>query len=377
MDEEKKEHEHMHEHEHEHKEYEHMPEHSHKKNMTENVRRNPWMLATFICGILIVILLISMFSGSDTGGVISANEAGTKVVTFLNQYLTTDNGSTLGSVNDTTEIGVYTVNVNYKNSTIPIYLSYNGQYIDWGGGMININSYAKYVSSQSQTSSTSSNTQTAAIPKTDKPVVDLYVFAYCPYGLQTEKAILPVISLLGSDINFSIRYIGEMHDPQGCTGSNCFETTETQRQLCIEKNYPSEYLNYISAFATNSGIGNCEGSSTNAACVEPLIQAIYSQLGINETTINSCMSSEGTSLFNAEAQNAQSVGVTGSPTMIINGVQASIDTRSPEAIKGVICSAFNTVPSACSTTLDTNQASYGFGGGSSSSSSTGTQCGTA
>ncbi|VVB82507.1 Uncharacterised protein [uncultured archaeon] len=86
------------------------------------------------------------------------------------------------------------------------------------------------------------------------------------------------------------------------------------------------------------------------------------------------MASDGVTMYNTEVTNAENQGVSGSPTLIINGVQASAD-RSPEAIKGVICNAFNTVPSACSQTLDTNQASAGFGSGSSSSSSSAASCG--
>lgn len=339
MEEEKKEHEHEEHH-----------EHTHKKNMTEKIRENPWMLSTFICGILAIILLVSMFSGNITGGVISSGDAGTKLLGFY-QAMGIQN-LTLNSIKEVS--GVYEVDLNYQGKVVPTYITKDGK-----------NVISSLTSITPTTSSSNSNTQQANIPKTDKPVVELYVFAYCPYGLQMEKAILPVLNLFGNQITPSIRYIGDMHDPQGCSGSACFEKTETERQLCIEKNYPTKYLSYISAFASNSAIGSCSGDAT---CLAPLISSIYSTLGIDSNTINSCMTSEGDSLFNAEVQNSQSVGVSGSPTLIINGVNAQAD-RSPESIKGVICSAFNNVPSACSQTLDTNQASPGFGGSSSSSSS--------
>jgi hypothetical protein len=85
------------------------------------------------------------------------------------------------------------------------------------------------------------------------------------------------------------------------------------------------------------------------------------------------MTSGGETLYNAEVQNANSKSVSGSPTLIINGVNAQA-SRSPEAVKGTICEAFNDVPSVCTQTLSTSQASAGFGSGTSSSSNTSTQC---
>jgi len=47
---------------------------------------------------------------------------------------------------------------------------------------------------------------------------------------------------------------------------------------------------------------------------------------------------------------AEQYGVTGSPTLIINGVEYS-GSRSSEAYKQAICDAFTTAPSECSQTL--------------------------
>jgi hypothetical protein len=196
------------------------------------------------------------------------------------------------------------------------------------------------------------------VPKTDKPSVELYVFTYCPYGTQMEKAVIPVVKLLGNKIDFKIRQIGAMHGEH--------EKIEAERQLCIEKNYPDKLLDYILAFVSDEKIGNCGGDAT---CLKPLINAIYSKLGIDEIKINSCMASDGESLYNVEVANAGQHGVSGSPTLIINGAETQAN-RSPEAVKGVICSAFNNVPSECSQTLSTDSASAGFGSTTSSDSST-------
>jgi len=316
-----------------------------KSEFTKSIRKNPWILSTIFLGIIVLIFIFLDFSGSLTGSAISSGAAATSLINFLN----TQAPSAVVLENVSTISGLYNVNVIYQNQTIPLYVTKDGKYFIQGLVLLE------------STTSSSSTTQQEPVPKSDKPDVELYVFAYCPYGLQMEKAILPVVKLLGDKISFKIRQIGAMHGD--------FEEVEAKRQLCIEKNYPAQYLNYVSAFASSTDIGNCQGT---ASCVEPLINAIYAKLGINENTVNSCMTSDGATLYSAEEQNAQNNGVTGSPTLVINGVEAQA-SRNPEAVKEVICNAFNTVPSECSQTLDSSSASSGFGA-STSSSSTSAQC---
>jgi|WetSurMetagenome_2_1015567.scaffolds.fasta_scaffold189656_2 protein-disulfide isomerase len=339
MEEEKKEHEAEHH-------SENSAEHHKKHDLTKKVRENPWMLATFVCGALVLILLISTFAGGITGKVISANEAGKKLVSFY-QSVGVEN-LTLKSVEEVS--GIYQVNIEYQGQVIPLYITKDGKNI-----ITSLNP------TETNTSDTSDTTP-QEIPKSDKPTVELYVFTYCPYGTQMEKAILPVVQLLGDKIDFKIRQIGAMHGDH--------EKLEAERQLCIEKNYPSKYLSYVSKFVSDSAIGNCNG---DAACLTPKLSTIYTSLGIDASKINSCITSEGETMYNAEVSNSQSAGVSGSPTLIINGVTASSE-RNPEAVKGTICSAFNEVPSACSTTLSTASASAGFGSSTTASSSSSASC---
>ena len=335
MEEEKKEHEH---------------EHHHKPNFTEKVRENPWIISSLVLGVLVVILLVTTFSGGLSGN-ISKDKAAKNLVT----YLDTNIDPSISLLNVSEQAGLYLVTVGYQGQAIPVYVTKDGT------------SYTTALSPMiiSNPSSSSTNTQQATVPKTTKPNVELYVFAYCPGGLQMEKAMLPVVSLLGSNINFTIRQIGAMHGD--------FEKVEAERQLSIEKLYPDKYLAYLAAFDSDTSCG-----TGDATCVATKVGAIYTKLGMDATAINNYMTANGDALFNAEVSNAGANGVSGSPTLFINGVEVQPSSRSPDAVKGTICNAFSTVPSACSQTLDTNQASAGFGSSSSSSSTaSGTQCATA
>ncbi len=315
-------------------------------DITEKVRGNPWILATFVCGALAMILLILTLSGGITGNAISSDDAAKKLLSFYEE-----NGATNLTLDSVKEVsGLYQVNLDYKGEVYPFYMTKDGKNLITGESLIPLEP------------TSSSETQQQEVPKTDKPKVELYVFTYCPYGLQMEKAMIPAVKILGDKIDFKIRQIGAMHGE--------YEEIEAKRQLCVEKEYPDKFLQYVMAFAEDTEIGSCSG---DAACLVSKLNALYAKLGIDAAKINSCMTSDGDKLYDAEVANANANDVSGSPTLIINGVEVS-SGRSPEAVKGAICNAFNTVPTECGMTLDTEQASPGFGSGTSSSSSSTASC---
>jgi hypothetical protein len=303
------------------------------------VRKSPWLVSTFILGILVVILLVTTFSGTVlTGNVVSKDKAADNLISFLNANI--DPSITL--INVTEKAGLYLVTVDYQGQSVPVYMTKDGSHYT--------TTLVPMVISDKTI-----DTQSAEVPKTEKPSVELYVFTYCPYGLQMEKAMIPVAKLLGDKIDFKIRQIGAMHGD--------FEKVEAQRQLCIEKNYPAKFLDYVLAFAEDT---SCSDGAT--ACVTTKVNALYTKLGIDVSKINSCMTSEGQALYDAEVSNAESKGASGSPIVLINGVLSDVSSRSPEAVKGAICAAFSTVPTQCSQQLSTTSASAGFGSGAGASS---------
>jgi predicted DsbA family dithiol-disulfide isomerase len=76
-------------------------------------------------------------------------------------------------------------------------------------------------------------------------------------------------------------------------------------------------------------------------------------LGISSSKIMNCVEERGEELIAEHAGRAQEYGVTGSPTLIINGVRANT-ARNAEAYKTAVCSAFNEAPTECSETLDSS-----------------------
>ena len=325
-------------------------------NIQNQVKKNPWMVSTIVLGIIALILLIIVFRGGGvTGNVISEKDIGEQAVNFIDtQLLQGQSTSTLKSVVE--ESGIYKVIVSINGKDAPVYFTKDGKFISAGSELISITGNVV---------NPNANTQTPAeVPKSDKPVVELYVFTYCPYGTQSEKGIIPVAKLLGDKIDFKIRQIGAMHGE--------YEKIEAERQLCINKQSPAKFLDYVLAFALDAEIGNCNG---DAVCVNPLIDKLYTKLGINKAGIETCMKTEGASLYSAEEANSKTQGVSGSPTLIINGEKAQSGRDSASYLK-TICNAFNTAPAECSQTLSAASPSPGFGGSTSTgSASSAAACG--
>jgi len=306
-------------------------------------KANVWMtIAIILAVILLVIIAIVPLIQS-----FSKMKVATSLIDNLNSRV--GGGVTFSSVSASGPF--YQVNVTYQGQEIPVYVTKDGRYMLSGVQEL------KPLTTNSVTGNVVENQE---VPKTDKPKADLYVFSYCPYGLQAEKAAAPVYDLLKSKADINIVFIGAMHGE--------FEKTESLRQLCIQKNYGKDkFWSYLKLFYINTDIGNCQGSDS---CLTPLLSKIYSQVGIDANKINTCMTSDAEALYSADQAQASSLGISGSPTWVINGVQAQVG-RSPEEVKQAICSAFTDAskPSECSQTLSTSQAVPSFGSGSSSSSS--------
>jgi len=214
------------------------------------------------------------------------------------------------------------------------------------------------------------------VVKTDKPVVDLYVMSFCPFGNKAEDTMKPVYDLLKDKAEFNVNYIvstgtaeqicapyiagGRYKTVAECTSGylnqKCkeygsewicslhgdIETVQDVREACVLENYDSdkfwEFTTYVN---TNCGSsGSCWEAGANAA-------------GIDSAKISSCVSSSSLSLMKANAALADAAGAGGSPTLIINGVENPVAYQygNSEAYKQAICNSFNTAPEECSTAL--------------------------
>ena len=320
--------------------------HKKKRSVLNSFRENPWIISTIVLAIIAIILIIPF--GSN-GKVVSEKDVGQKLLELYTSQGVT--GLTLDSVKEVS--GVYQVNFKYQGAVVPVYITKDASLVG---------SLTAFPASNNSASA-NTNTQAAKdVPKSDKPVVEAFVFAYCPYGLQFEKALFPVYDLLKTKANINLVYIGAMHGD--------FEHIESLRQLAISNLYGKDKLvTYLKEFDTSTDIGSCNG---DAACLDKNLPALYVKLGMNKADIEAYMNKTSESLYQTDEARASQLGIQGSPTFVINGVEVQVG-RTADAIKAAVCSAFTNAPAECNQNLSTASPSPGFG--ASSGSATAASCG--
>ena len=256
---------------------------------------------------------------------LSAQDAANKAISYINNL---SGGSGASLIDVTEESGMYKIHMLIGQDEYESFVSKDGKvwfrpgyyyYMDGSGSNI-------------------TPTPTVEIPKSDRPDVKIFVMSYCPYGMQAERMMLPVYDLLKDKIDIGIYFVDyAMHDNK--------ELDENLRQYCIEEDNQSKYFDYLRCFIQSGNSSSC-----------------LTETGINLDNLARCMSAtaatynvsaENYPAFNVQKDLNDLYGVTGSPTIIINGQKVSVSPRTPENFKQVICSAFNTSPEECSQTLST------------------------
>jgi hypothetical protein len=334
---------------HEHKAHEERkPEH--KSEIKKD--SNTWRYTTVALMVVVVLLLAAFLwkpgETSSTSGisVASQNQIANKTVNFLNENIISGTDkATLSTVSLTN--GIVNVTVLYQGRQIPVYATEDGQYLILpGGGLIDMSvPIPKADDTQTQ--------QSYNPEKNSKPTVQLFVMAFCPYGMQAENAMKPVFDLLGSKIDLQVRFIAGVTGTTPDTVTSLHGAPEAQedlRQVCVMKYYDDTTLwKYIMAINAN-----CSSSYRDNATYDPCWRNAAKNAGIDAAKIDTCAKgSEGVALLKADADLSNAEGVSGSPTLIINGARFN-GARTPDGYKQGICQAFTTAPSECSQNLSTS-----------------------
>lgn len=292
-----------------------------KIGFTERLRGNPWMVSTIALGVIAIILLLSNFNGI-TGNTVSGDKLGQTLLELYESSGAT--GLTLESFEE--KSGLYKFNFNYQGAVIPIYATKDGKL---AGSMSEL---------PSQNDSSSSGTTQTEVTPSDRPTIGLYIWSYCPYGVTALGPFAQVATLLKDYADFKVYLY--------YAGHGDFELQQNKIQACIQKLGYQSYWKYAETFA-NDIYTKCSGD-INCDMTESV--KLMKSLGIDSDKVLACVKSDGETLLEEDSNSALEFGVTGSPTLVVNGVKVSA-SRTAEAYKTAVCSAFNTVPSACSTEL--------------------------
>ena len=299
------------------------------KKFKNSASNNPWMISTIIVGIIAIVLLYMYFNGGGAGG-ISGEKAGEKAVEYLNAR--TGGGVEYISYEDMGNL--YQVTVSFQGQSIPVFVSKDGKYFIQG---------AVPMEASAQTPTQQQPPQD--IVKSDKPEVELFVWSYCPYGVQAQGPLAEVVKTLGTSADFeAVLY----HD-----GHGAYETQQNKIQACIQEIAKDKYWDYATGFVDDIYPIVSQSRDIDEDKSESI--KLMKSLGIDDSAVMDCVDKRGTELIAEHVSRAQEYGVTGSPSVVINGVKVNV-ARNAEALKTAVCNAFNTAPSDCSTTLDSSDA---------------------
>jgi len=290
-----------------------------------------------------VLFVASVFTGgfSSISGM-SASVAGERAIDFLNNNLLPA-GMEATLVDVEPKSGVYSLTLDIAGK------EYNS-YITKDGSLFFVSGIELKEQSEEESTDTNASEKKATFDASDskKPKVQLFIMSFCPYGQQAEKNIAPAIELLKDYIDFEPHFIVRIDGDTVSSLHGSKEAEEDKRQACIWKYHPDKWWDYVLYVDENIPLNNIEEKWKEAA----------EEAGLDADEIESCASEEGLDLLKADNELTTELGITGSPTLLING-DSYTGQRTPEAYKQAICSGFTEQPDVCSETLEN--------GGSSSS----------
>lgn len=309
---------------------------------------------------LLLALVVTGCSKVEKKKELNIEEAKAKALSFINESLMQP-GNSAEVKEIIEEDGLYKLKVSANGQEIDSYLSKDGS--KFFPQVMDVEEVTKQVEEAKKAQGGEAAETASTAPKSDNVKVELFVMAFCPYGVQAEEIMSPVYNLLKNKADINIRYIASI--PEGSSDINdvkslhgAIEGVEDARQLCITKNYNKDvFWKYVTELNEKCYPIYRDGEDEYKTCWETAAK----NAGIDTKKISSCIESEGVEMIKSEDAVAKGYGVTGSPSLVINGTKVNA-TRTQEGFKKAICDAFNTAPEECAKTLEGSAAPAASGG---------------
>lgn len=322
---------------------------------------NLWFIISLV---LFVGLIISLIVGDFGGQSFSPEEMADKSVDFINKAGLAGGEEAFvvpGSAEYIEEDEVYKFALNMGGQEYISYTSKEGNFLFPTGLDV------KEINEMLEQYNQSLAEQSAEIPKSEIPDVKLFVMSYCPYGNQAENAMIPVAQLLKDKVNIELKNViysdyatrmgGEAKDwcldeeEKYCSMHGINELNQDIRELCVAKYEPDKLWDFVKEI----------NEKTTVDDVEEKWEGIAQELGLDTDRIKKCQNEEGEDLLAEQVALNEEYGISGSPTLLINGVEYS-GARTPEDYKIAICNAFVEPPEECQIELENTDTSSNQGG---------------
>ncbi len=325
-------------------------------------QKKTWTTLLVIALVLVALGLITLSSLKKTNSKMPVNKPGKTVSTdvakktaedFINNFLM-QSGSKASIKDITTEYGLYKLSVDITSDVVESYMTKDGKLFFPQALNVAEVTAAKNGTAATDTPGAAAAPSATVTKKSDKPVIELFVMSYCPYGTQIEKGMLPVVEALGNKIDFQLKFCSyAMHGEK--------ELRENLLQYCIQKDQNAKFNSYLKCFLENSDSASCLTSTgINTSAANTCVTKTDTQFKVMANFTNKVGYQGSYPGFDVEKADNTKYSVGGSPTLIINGEDIQSGRDSASLLK-TICSAFNNPPKECSTVLSSASPSAGFG----------------
>lgn len=306
-----------------------------------------------------VIALAYLYFGGSSSGVLSADEATESALAFINDYMLDPDSEAelVGEVIE--EKGLYKFTVNVEGQEVSSYITQDGTILFPQGG-IDLEEAKAEMAGVGEEDNSPKTCDDINVEKQDEPLLEAFVVSYCPYGLQMQRVVNGLIKEAPEmQKNIKIRYMGDVEDGVVTAMHGEEEAQENLRQICIREEQPDKFYPYLECFMKAGETEECLTAS-----------------GVDESAFQSCMTTPSRGVEYAEEDFAlqSKYGVTGSPTLLLNGSRVSefdFGGRTSEALKTLLCCGSETEMQVCSEELSSQQAAASFSESTTGSGSSG------
>ena len=321
-----------------------------KKHLQKVSKENLNLVIGIIIIVAVVAAIIFFVPAKKNSTNLLNNKDKASVTSFINDTLL--GGQATAKIEEVTDVGnVYKLKISINGQPIESYMSKDGKY--FFPEAFNMASSSK--------KEVTKNPASAGVIKNEKPKVELFVMSYCPYGTQIEKGILPVVQALGDKIDFSLKFVDyAMHGQK--------EMTENLVQYCIGAEQNDKLNLYLGCFLKDGdSVGCLKTTAVNQKKLNLCVQNADKEFNVTSQFTNKTNWKGNFPPFDVNKSDNTKYGVQGSPSLVINGVQVSVNRDSASLLTS-ICGAFNTQPEICSSAkLSSASPTPGFGYGTTAS----------
>jgi len=139
--------------------------------------------------------------------------------------------------------------------------------------------------------------------------LDLYVMSQCPYGVQAETHLIPILRELEDRVDFNLYFISSETAEGGFKSMHGeAEVNENRIQLAIARNYPELLLTYLELRSENYSEDNCTDALT--------------KIGLNTREITQLINTpEEVLAYRKNIIRSNVKQIFGSPSLFINGIK--------------------------------------------------------